>query len=123
KIFDPKTVLRATIETSRMSIDSTLLAPMRYSTGFMLGANPVGLFGPMTSNAFGHIGFSNIFCWADPQRDISVSILNSGKSVVGTHLPALGNLLYQISKNCDKVLTKDRRSVFGHDLAKIHAAH
>ncbi|GAC1375029.1 MAG: EstA family serine hydrolase [Aquirhabdus sp.] len=123
KIFDPKTVLRATIESSRMSLDTTLLAPMRYSTGFMLGANPVGLFGPMTAHAFGHLGFSNIFCWADPQRDISVSILSTGKSVVGTHLPALGNLLYQISANCDKLRTKDRRSVFGFDLAHIHVAH
>ncbi len=123
KIFDPKTVLRATIESSRMSIDTTLLAPMRYSTGFMLGANPVGLFGPMTAHTFGHLGFSNIFCWADPQRDISVSILSTGKSVVGTHLPALGNLLYQISANCDKLHTKDRRSVFGFDLAHIHVAH
>lgn len=123
KIFDPKTVLRATIESSRMSIDKTLLAPMRYSSGFMLGANPVGLFGPMTAHTFGHLGFSNIFCWADPQRDISVSILSTGKSVVGTHLPALGNLLYQISANCDKLHTKDRRSVFGYDLAKIHVAH
>lgn len=123
KIFDPKTVLRSTIESSPMSIDTMLLAPMRYSTGFMLGANPAGLFGPMSSHAFGHLGFSNIFCWADPQRDISVSILNSGKSVVGTHLPALANLLYQISKNCDKLPTKDRRSVFGYDLAHIHVAH
>ncbi|HEY4713187.1 MAG TPA: serine hydrolase, partial [Aquirhabdus sp.] len=123
KIFDPKTVLRATIESSRMSIDATLIAPMRYSTGFMLGANPVGLFGPMTGHAFGHLGFSNIFCWADPQRDISVSILSTGKSVLGTHLPALGNLLYQISSNCDKLRTKDRRSVFGFDLAHIHVAH
>jgi CubicO group peptidase (beta-lactamase class C family) len=123
KIFNPKTVLRATIESSRMSIDKTLLAPMRYSTGFMLGANPIGLFGPMTSHTFGHLGFSNIFCWADPQRDISVSILNSGKSVIGTHLPALANLLFQISNNCDKVATKDRRSVFGHDLGSFHVAH
>ena len=123
KIFEPKTVLRAAIESSRMSIDTTLLAPMRYSAGFMLGANPVGLFGPMTGHVFGHIGFSNIFCWADPQRDISVSILNTGKSVVGTHLPALGNLLYQISANCDKLRTKDRRSVFGFDSAHIPVAH
>lgn len=123
KIFDPKTVLRATIESSRMSLDTTLLAPMRYSTGFMLGASPVGMFGPMTGHAFGHLGFSNIFCWADPQRDISVSILSTGKSVLGTHLPALGNLLYQISAHCDKLHTKDRRSVFGFDLAHIHVAH
>ena len=123
KIFDPKTVFRATLESSRMTLDTTLLAPMRYSTGFMLGANPVGLFGPMTANAFGHLGFSNIFCWADPERDTSVSILSTGKSVVGTHLPALGYLLYQISKNCNRLHTKDRRSIFGYDLASVPVAH
>ncbi len=117
KILDPKTVLRATLESSRTSLDKTLLIPMRYSTGFMLGGNPVGLYGPMTTHAFGHLGFSNVLCWADPQRDISVSFLNTGKSVVGTHLPALNNLLYQISKNCDKLDTKDRRSVFGFGLS------
>jgi len=123
KIFDPKTVFRATLESSRMTLDTTLLAPMRYSTGFMLGANPVGLFGPMTANAFGHLGFSNIFCWADPERDTSVSILSTGKSVVGTHLPALGYLLYQISKNCDRLRAKDRRSIFGYDLASVPVAY
>ena len=30
---------------------------MRYALGPMLGSNPVGLFGPMTGRAFGHIGF------------------------------------------------------------------
>ncbi len=123
QIFDPKTVFRATLESSKMSLDTTLLAPMNYSTGFMLGADPVGLFGPMTSGAFGHLGFSNIFCWADPKRDISVSLLTTGKSVVGTHLLSLGNVLLQISKNCDHVAVKDRRSVFGYDLASVPVAY
>jgi len=123
RIFDPKTVFRATLEASRMTIDTTLLAPMRYSAGFMLGANPVGLFGPMSKNAFGHLGFSNIFCWADPERDISVSLLSTGKSVVGTHLPALANVLYQINSQCPRLRSKDRRSIFGYDMAKLTAAH
>jgi CubicO group peptidase (beta-lactamase class C family) len=122
RIFDPKTVFRATLESSRMSFDTTLMAPMHYSTGFMLGENPVGLFGPMTKGAFGHLGFSNILCWADPTRDTSVALLTSGKSVVGTHLLALGNVLLQTSKNCDHVATKDRRSIFGYDLASVSAA-
>ena len=61
------------------------------------------MYGPQTGQAFGHLGLSNIFCWADPQRDISVSILNTGKSIVGTHLPALIRLLFSISRACPSV--------------------
>jgi CubicO group peptidase (beta-lactamase class C family) len=113
RIFNPETVFRATLETTRPAIDSTLLIPMRYALGPMLGANPVGIFGPMTTEAFGHLGFSNIFCWADPARDISATIMTTGKSVVGTHIPALGNLLYQISSQCPRIEHPRRRSVFG----------
>ncbi|WP_288395551.1 serine hydrolase domain-containing protein [uncultured Acinetobacter sp.] len=115
QILTPQTVFRATLPTSVTSLDRTLLAPMRYALGPMLGSNPVGLFGPMTGQAFGHLGFSNILCWADPERDISVSLLTTGKSVIGTHLPALGKLLYQISMQCPKVAKGQRRSLFGSD--------
>lgn len=115
QILTPQTVFRATLPTSVTSLDRTLLAPMRYALGTMLGSNPVGLFGPMTGQAFGHLGFSNILCWADPERDISVSLLTTGKSVIGTHLPALGKLLYQISMQCPKVAKDQRRSLFGSD--------
>ena len=115
QIMNPKTVFRSTLPTSGLSIDRTLLAPMRYALGPMLGSNPVGLFGPMTGQAFGHLGFSNILCWADPERDISVSILTTGKSVVGTHLPALAKTLYQISTNCPRIPKNQRRSLFATD--------
>jgi CubicO group peptidase (beta-lactamase class C family) len=115
QIMNPKTVFRSTLPTSGLSIDRTLLAPMRYALGPMLGSNPVGLFGPMTGQAFGHLGFSNILCWADPERDISVSILTTGKSVVGTHLPALAKTLYQISNNCPRIPKNQRRSLFATD--------
>ncbi|OTG95796.1 serine hydrolase domain-containing protein [Acinetobacter sp. ANC 3832] len=115
RIMSPQTVFRSTLPTSNTSIDRTLLAPMRYALGPMLGSNPIGIFGPMTGQAFGHLGFSNILCWADPERDISISFLNTGKSVVGTHIPALANVLYQISKNCPKIPKEQRRSLFGTD--------
>ena len=115
QIMSPQTVFRATLPTSSTSIDRTLLAPMRYALGPMLGSNPVGVFGPHTGQAFGHLGFSNILCWADPERDISISILNTGKSVVGTHIPALAHSLYQISKNCPKIPKEQRRALFGTD--------
>ncbi|MCU4378230.1 serine hydrolase domain-containing protein [Acinetobacter haemolyticus] len=115
QIMSAKTVFRSTLPTSGISIDRSLLAPMRYALGPMLGSNPIGLFGPMTGQAFGHIGFSNILCWADPERDISVSLLTTGKSVVGTHLPALAKTLYQISANCPKIPKDQRRSLFATD--------
>ncbi|QER40723.1 beta-lactamase family protein [Acinetobacter suaedae] len=115
QIMSAKTVFRSTLPTSGISIDRSLLAPMRYALGPMLGSNPIGLFGPMTGQAFGHIGFSNILCWADPERDISVSLLTTGKSVVGTHLPALAKTLYQISTNCPKIPKDQRRSLFATD--------
>ncbi|MBJ9951926.1 MULTISPECIES: serine hydrolase domain-containing protein [unclassified Acinetobacter] len=115
QIMSPETVFRATLPTSTTNIDRTLLAPMRYALGPMLGSNPLGIFGPMTGQAFGHLGFSNILCWADPQRDISVSILNTGKAVMGTHIPALAQTLYQISNNCPKIPKAQRRALFGTD--------
>ncbi len=115
QIMSAQTVFRSTLPTSGISLDRTLLAPMRYALGPMLGSNPIGLFGPMTGQAFGHIGFSNILCWADPERDISVSLLTTGKSVVGTHLPMLAKMLYQISTNCPKISKNQRRSLFATD--------
>lgn len=118
QILTPETVFRATLPTSGYVMDQSLLIPMRYALGPMLGGDPVGIFGPMTGQAFGHIGFSNILCWADPKRDISVSLLTTGKSVVGTHLPSLAKVLYQISKQCPRVERDQRRSLFGSDQEK-----
>ena len=115
QILSPETVFRSTLPTSNTTIDRNLLAPMRYALGPMLGSNPVGIFGPNSGQAFGHLGFSNILCWADPERDISVALLNTGKSVVGTHLPALANVLYQISTQCPKISKDKRRALFGTD--------
>lgn len=116
RIMSPETVFRATIPTSGFMLDRSLLVPMRYALGPMLGHNPVGLFGPQTGQAFGHLGFSNILCWADPQRDISVSFLTTGKSVVGTHLVQFANVLRHISAQCPKIDPSKRRKVlFGSD--------
>lgn len=100
QIFKPETVHRAVLETHRPELDASLLMPMRYSMGFMLGSAPLGLFGPHTAQAYGHMGFSNIFCWADPSRELSAAILTTGKAILGPHLPALVKLLYTISHQC-----------------------
>jgi len=54
----------------------------------------------MTAGAYGHLGFMNILAWADPARDISVSLLVTGKAVLGAHLISLVKLMTTISARC-----------------------
>jgi len=100
RVFAPLTVRRAVAEVGKPEIDRSLLVPLRYSAGMMLGDSPFGLYGPDTPRAYGHLGFANIMAWADPMRDISVALLTTGKLVVGPHLPALWRVLAAISRHC-----------------------
>ena len=103
QIMAPLTVYRAVQEAGKAQLDASLKLPMRYSPGFMLGGNPAGIYGRDSHYAYGHLGLSNVFCWADPERDIAVSILTSGKPILGTHLAALPRLLFSIARECPKV--------------------
>lgn len=100
QILEPMTIYRATRAIGPMQLDRTLMAPLRFSAGFMLGNAPVGIYGLNTDQAYGHIGYSNIFCWADPQRDIAVSLVNTGKPVLSSHIKALLGTLHTISSRC-----------------------
>jgi CubicO group peptidase (beta-lactamase class C family) len=100
QVMQPDTIRRAIKPAVRLRYDHTLKIPMRYSEGLMLGVNPFGLYGPMTGSAYGHLGFMNILGWADPDRDIAVSLLVTGKSILGGHLLALGQLLSTLSWQC-----------------------
>jgi CubicO group peptidase (beta-lactamase class C family) len=82
RVFDRRTVQRATAEQSYLEPDFTLVLPFRYGMGFMLGAEWFSLYGPFTPYAFGHIGFTNIVGWADPERDVAAALLTSGKPLV-----------------------------------------
>ena len=82
RIFDEETVRRATASQTAWQIDRTILLPMSYSMGFMLGTDPIGLYGFRCGKAFGHVGLSNVLAWADPARDISVALMNSGKPLI-----------------------------------------
>ena len=104
QILDPLTVHRATRSLGKFELDRSLMLPMRYSAGFMLGGSPIGIYGKDTQYAYGHLGYANIFCWADPQRDIAVSLMNSGKPVLGPHLKALPVLLSAISAECQPII-------------------
>lgn len=101
QILQASTVQQAIQPAGKAKLDKALKLPMRFSAGFMLGGSPVGMYGLHTDSAFGHVGFSNIFCWADPQRDISVSLLSTGKPVIGNHILALPKMMQAISKECE----------------------
>ena len=66
----------------------------------MLGERPFGLFGPRSHDAFGHLGFVSVLCWADPSRQLSVSLLNTGKSVAPTGALHWLRLIGAINRAC-----------------------
>jgi CubicO group peptidase (beta-lactamase class C family) len=103
RVFQPLTVRRAVAEVGRPEIDRSLLLPLRYSAGMMLGASPFGMFGPDTSKAYGHLGFANNLIWADPERGTAVAMLATGKVLLGLHAPYLLLLLARLSRHCPRL--------------------
>ena len=103
RICAPSTVARAVQEFGNRSVDQTLLIPLRYSAGLMLGDEPFGIWGPDSRRAFGHLGLINKFAWGDPERELSVSILTTGLPLVSHHIPPLVNVIRSIGNRTPKV--------------------
>jgi len=103
RVFDPATVRHATSEQAIWEIDFTLLAPLRYGLGFMLGNKTVGPFGADNPYAFGHIGLSNIFGWADPERELAVALITTGKPIVSLHTLRLFQFLRAVGAAFPKI--------------------
>jgi len=82
RVMAPETLRRALEQQSHLEIDLTLGFPTRFSYGLMLGAKVVSPFGLDTDLAFGHLGLINIMGWADPERGVSVGLVNSGKAII-----------------------------------------
>jgi CubicO group peptidase (beta-lactamase class C family) len=82
RVFDRRTVQRAIAETSFLEVDSFLGLPVRYGMGFMLGSDWLSLYGPKSPHAFGHVGFTTVVAYADPDRHISVGLMTSGKPFI-----------------------------------------
>jgi CubicO group peptidase (beta-lactamase class C family) len=97
-LFDPRTVRRASGEQSFWELDLTLGMPLRYGLGFMLGGEWFSLFGPGTPNAFGHLGFTNVIAWADPDRELAAALVSSGKTFVSIEVLRLLQCLYTIGR-------------------------
>jgi CubicO group peptidase (beta-lactamase class C family) len=82
RIFGRRTVQRAIMEQTFLEVDSTIGLPVRYGMGFMLGSRWLSFWGPDTPRAFGHIGFTSVSLYADPDRDISVALMTTGKPLL-----------------------------------------
>jgi CubicO group peptidase (beta-lactamase class C family) len=102
RIFDPRTIRRATAEQSYLEFDLTLGLPFRYGMGFMLGGEWFSPYGPDTQYAFGHLGFTNIVAWADPERQVAAALLTSGKPFLYPQLYYAFDILRQIGLACSK---------------------
>jgi CubicO group peptidase (beta-lactamase class C family) len=90
RVFETRTIERAIAEQSYFELDLTLGAPVRYGMGFMLGGRFASPFGIGTQRAFGHLGLTNVFVYADPSRDLAVALMTSGKPVLS---PAVARTL------------------------------
>lgn len=104
RLFEARTVRRATSEQSYLEFDFTLVLPFRYGMGFMLGADWFSLFGPDTPHSFGHVGFSNIFAWADPDRAVAATIMTTGKPLLYLEILRLWQVLSEIGAACPKLI-------------------
>ena len=86
RIFAPATIEQAVNKAAFTQLDSVIKLPIQYGLGFMLGNPLLSLFGPRTTGAFGHLGYTNILVWADPKRELSVAFLNNGKPFITPEL-------------------------------------
>lgn len=108
RVIEADTIRRALVERSHLEIDFSLGYPTRFSYGLMLGAKVISLYGLDTQHAFGHLGFTNMLAWADPERAISVALLNSGKPIVYPELHRFLGTMQRITSEMPKVSKSER---------------
>ncbi|GAC80682.1 CubicO group peptidase, beta-lactamase class C family [Gordonia malaquae] len=95
-VLRPETVARARRQRRVLRPDvATSGSPLRWGTGFMLGSHYFGPFGRRAPEAFGHTGLTHVAMWADPQRELAVAVISSGKTLSddGGHYRALINTI------------------------------
>jgi len=93
---------------SATEVDRTIRLPIRYGLGFMLGGHTLSFYGHQSPAAFGHLGFTNVLAWADPDRDISVALMNNGKPFVTPELA----VWLRISREIARRIPADAESRF-----------
>ena len=102
RVMKPQTIRHALTEQSHLEFDFSLGFPTRFSYGLMLGASRISLYGNDTQHAFGHLGFTNILSWADPERALSVAVINNGKPIVYPELTRFRGLMQRITNEVPK---------------------
>jgi len=108
RVIEAETIRAALVERSHLEVDLSLVFPTRFSYGLMLGARLLSLFGRDTQHAFGHLGFTNMLAWADPERAISVAVLNNGKPIVYPELFRFLGTMQRITSEMPKVDEAER---------------
>jgi CubicO group peptidase (beta-lactamase class C family) len=108
RVFEPRTIRRAVGETSYLEVDLTLTLPVRYGMGFMLGGDIISIYGHATPRAFGHVGFTNVVTWADPERDLAAALMTSGKAFVHTGLFRWLNVMRTVARECPRTGRRPR---------------
>lgn len=103
RVMSAATVRHALTEQSRLEVDLSLGFPTRFSYGLMLGAQLLSLYGRDTQHAFGHLGFTNMLAWADPERGLSCAVMTNGKPVLYPELPRVYGLMQTITSSAPKV--------------------
>jgi len=108
RVIEPETIRRALVERSHLEVDLSLAFPTRFSYGLMLGARVLSLYGLDTQHAFGHLGYTNMLAWADPERAISVAVLNNGKPIVYPEVHRFLGTMQRITAEMPKVPESER---------------
>jgi CubicO group peptidase (beta-lactamase class C family) len=103
RIMKPESIRHALTEQSRLEVDLSLGFPTRFGYGLMLGAQMLSLYGRDTQHAFGHLGFTNMLAWADPERALSVAVMTNGKPILYPELPRFYLLMQRITSAAPKI--------------------
>jgi CubicO group peptidase (beta-lactamase class C family) len=108
RVIEADTIRRALVERSHLEVDLSLGFPTRFSYGLMLGSRVLSLYGLDTQHAFGHLGFTNMLAWADPERAISVAVLNNGKPILYPEVHRFLGTMQRITSEMPKVPEEER---------------
>jgi CubicO group peptidase (beta-lactamase class C family) len=108
RVIEPETIERALIERSHLELDFSLAFPTRFSYGLMLGARVLSLYGLDTQHAFGHLGFTNMLAWADPERAVAAAVLNNGKPILYPEVHRFLGTMQRITSEMPKVPPEER---------------
>jgi CubicO group peptidase (beta-lactamase class C family) len=103
RVIEAETIRNALTEQSHLEVDLSLGFPTRFSYGLMLGAQVLSLYGRDTQHAFGHLGFTNMLAWADPQRALAAAVLTNGKPIIYPELARFYGLCQRITGEAPKV--------------------